>query len=341
MTPIVVALPLDPTGIATTNLIPNEPVTLIQHKTRVFAVQYGAFFADSLVVVDTASGNTLTRDQYYAAEMYELPSAEYGAEICCIVVVTDQNVGNSLSVTYQALGGLYGTSQQAIVDQINALSNDGRPVAWGDIIQKPTGFTPTKHLHDIGDVYGFEYLVSSMDRIAAAINLGDAFSHDAIYQYIDNALGGLQASQGNISASMLAHINNTNNPHQTTAAEVGTLTTAQINALTQAVQTALTNHIGDQTNPHGTTAHQTGAYTQAEVDNLLAALETRLTTVLNSHINNVNNPHQTSAAQTGAYTIAQVNNLLSNYQQLASAVNSGNFASFWDTRLGQRFTFQY
>lgn len=296
MIPLVIRLPLDPDGTSPDNKIVGEPHTLSGRRIRAFATHSGAFFTESMSVIDATTGVPLRKDQYYAAEMYQFPSNRYGKEICAIVIVTDPTVSNSILANYQALGAEYSTSQQAIIQQIERLQLDTRPVAWKDIIGKPAGFIPSAHLHDAGDIYGFEYLVFAIDRIRDAIILGDVASHDAIYAYIDHLEAVLRA------------------------------------LITQNGQ-ALGNHLNDKMNPHGVTAGQINVFTKQETSNLLAqsisnlraALNSRidqevaalvasintLSTRLDQHIANRLNPHGVTAAQTGAMTILETNTAIS------------------------------
>ena len=178
---------LDRTGISPDNLVSGELHTLPSRLVRVIATTYGAFFTDSLQITDSNTNAILTKDvQYYAAELYEIPTAKYGKQICSIVVITDISVSDNVSLRYQALGGDFSNSVTAIVQQIEALQLDNRPIGWGNVIDKPNDYAPSHHLHDLGDVYGFEYLVHAIDRVRAAIEFGDAASHDAIYRYIDS-----------------------------------------------------------------------------------------------------------------------------------------------------------
>lgn len=277
MTPLVIQLPLDPTGSSPDNLVENEPHELIANRTyRAIAPLQGAFYAKSLKVYD---GNTLltdgtngTPEQYYACEMYELPSDRYGAEIDAIIIIKDPTVSNNVSISYQALGGPYGTSAQAIIQQIEALGLDARPLAWGDIVGKPSELTPAKHLHDLGDVYGFEFVVHALDRIRDAIEIGDQASHDAIYRYIDAAIDALANVTDALQAALTAHINDIENPHKTTAAQVGAHTKAEVKAITDAILALLDKHIADTDNPHETTAAQVGTYDYAAIDGMIATV---------------------------------------------------------------------
>lgn len=109
-----------------------------------------------------------------------------------------------------------------------------------------------------------------------------------------------QAIAANLTGSIDSHVNNTNNPHAVTKAQVGLasvenfplasvddaegasrndrymtpLTTAKtINVL---VGETLAFHLADRTNPHGVTADQVGAYTKQAMDQSLAAKLDRL-----------------------------------------------------------------
>ena len=187
---IPIKLNLDTTGVSPDNRIQNEIQTIVTSTNfRIVVPKYGAFFSDSLVITDTATNLPLRTDQFYPSELYEVPSAKYGKEIYALIVITDTSVGNNLLLTYQALGGEYNASLDAIVQLISNLELDARPVNYTDILHKPSEFQPSQHLHDIGDVYGFEYLVHSINRLRMAIEAGDSVTAKNIYQYINTTLG--------------------------------------------------------------------------------------------------------------------------------------------------------
>jgi acid phosphatase family membrane protein YuiD len=71
----------------------------------------------------------------------------------------------------------------------------------------------------------------------------------------------------------------------------------------------LSNHEDDFTNPHEVTAAQVGTYTSSQIDTSLSAKAnattvTTLSGTVSSHIANVSNPHSTTAAQVGLPTAA-------------------------------------
>lgn len=99
------------------------------------------------------------------------------------------------------------------------------------------------------------------------------------------------------------HYSNTNNPHSTTAAQVGAPSTTNYDYLS-----GITNsHTTNTSNPHSTTAAQVGAPTTSNYSYLSG--------IANSHIVNVSNPHSTTASQVGAPTIGD-------YSYLSGIANS-------------------
>lgn len=231
MAPIVTRYPLDPTGISPDNLVVDEEHVLSNRPIKAFATNYGGYFTESIIVKEKATQLELVKGvDYYCAELYAVPTAKYGKEICSVVVITNPSITSEVQVTYQALGGPWSTSSQAIIQMMENLNLDDRPVTWGNIIGKPSEFNPAHHLHDSGDIYGFEYIVAELERIRQAILMGDVASHDEIYRYIDEAFSHLGDDVENLNNALQEHISDTNNPHQVTAEQVGTYTKAEIDS---------------------------------------------------------------------------------------------------------------
>lgn len=181
--------PLDITGINVDNFVSSEPHILPVLNIRSVSPTYGAYYTSSLVVTDTQNSKRLIRGIHYVCvELLEAVTLLYGQEICYLILITDPTVSSKISVDYQALGGPYTRSADAIINLYNQFNNDGRPVNWPDILNKPDRFNPTEHLHDIGDVYGFEYLVNELERVRQAILLADAPVFEQVLDYIDRQI---------------------------------------------------------------------------------------------------------------------------------------------------------
>lgn len=130
------------------------------------------------------------------------------------------------------------------------------------------------------------------------IYVGDANSvpvQQAAGEDVTNAINQMQQA-------LTAHIDDKNNPHATTAAQVGAPT-----------QAAFDNHVTNYNNPHQTTTSQIGA---AEA------------TTVNNHINNRSNPHGVTAAQANA--VAKAGDSMSGTLYMSTATLTG----FRHTRQG-------
>lgn len=194
ITPILYVHPIDKTGVNPNNLIQNEPHAIGKRPIRILTPNFGAFYTDSLALIDQASGLPLIKDtgensdgQYSCGELYAEPTSRFGKEIMSVILIKDPNVSENVSLTYQCVGGQFENYNQAIIQMYNKLINDNRGVHWDNISGKPeNGYPPAKHLHDIGDTYGWEYIVQALERLRQAILIGDAAAHDVMYQYIDD-----------------------------------------------------------------------------------------------------------------------------------------------------------
>lgn len=242
-TPIPPRYALDLTGVNANNLVLGEVHSLSAQKIRSLAPIYGPYFTESLKVYDHLSQQILSRNlDYQCLDIVGLPTAQSGKEICSIIVITNPNVGQQVRINYQALGGGYERSYEAIKLLMENLTNDTRPVDWPNILNRPTEFEPTMHLHRLGDVIGFEYVVSVLEQLKNSIVLGDQLGHDEILSYIDYNLNILMElinnAQGASTVLALSRATNANN------SAVGALqsaleTAAQVETLEASVQETL------------------------------------------------------------------------------------------------------
>lgn len=221
--------PLDLTGTSRDNLVLNELHTLKPTRVRAVALQNGAFYTASVVIRDVATARVLVVGQDYEFDnLYQMASEHAKAEVAAIIVITNTEVSNTISVDYQCIGGLYGYSTTAIMQQIEDLQLDNRKVEWGNIYNKPAVYPPAKHLHDIGDVYGFEYLVQAIQQLRHAIMVGDEGAHENIYRYIEKTIGSTSDRVRELENALRRHIEDKDNPHEVTAGKIGVYTKKEI-----------------------------------------------------------------------------------------------------------------
>lgn len=221
-TPNPIRYPLDLTGRHPDNLVVGETHSIGTSGNRAIVLNYGPFYTRGLVVRRQSNGAVLTpRVHYKAAQLFADATYKTGQEICSIIVIDDPTVGNDFIIDYQVLGGDYSVSIDALRQLIETLNLDERPVRWAQILGKPEFFAPTPHLHDLGDLYGFEYLVAALEGVRQAILLGDVYKDQEIYGYIDRQDNLIRASLNAVNGVLTTHVQDTNNPHGTTKAHVG------------------------------------------------------------------------------------------------------------------------
>ena len=214
---------LDPTGVNSDNLVHNEIHQLTPNRNiRAIAPIYGAYYTAGLIVTDGITQGVLTKGvDYITVDLVPTASETYGKEICSVILILNTNVSNTVYITYQVLGGMYTKNFSGIANYINTLAIDNRPVTWPRIIGKPSDFNPTQHLHDIGDVYGFEYITYALERIRSAILVGDNYAYDQVLTYVDSMINTLKNLFIRSLSDYNAHILDLSNPHQTTKSHVG------------------------------------------------------------------------------------------------------------------------
>lgn len=186
MSLVPVKYPLDRTGSAVTNLVADEPHVLANANYRVLVPKHGAFFSKTLIVREAATGRELKLGvDYYPAMLYATPTMDTGLAVHQLIVITNPAISPNVLFTAQMLGGEYSYSWDAIMQLIQSLRLDQRSVLFENIIGLPESFTPAPHLHDAGDIFGFEFQVAALERITQAVRMGSGAQLKAILQYLD------------------------------------------------------------------------------------------------------------------------------------------------------------
>ena len=177
------------------NFIHNDPYDLPLHwKNRVIVPRYGAFFTKDLIVRDDI-GRRLDRgaNGHYVCVQSPLRypttgnitlNEMTGYETAQFIVVTDQNVSNRIYCDIRYVGGAYSINQDALIQALDTLGLDKRPVRWEDVSNKPPGYLPAWHITDARDIMNMGAMCYWLERIHEAILLGDQARWDALYEYI-------------------------------------------------------------------------------------------------------------------------------------------------------------
>jgi len=177
---------LDVTGLSPTNLVANEPHVLQSAQiNRILAPTYGAFFAESLVIIDKDSGYQLIRGlDFLCVELLQEASLRYGKEICLLALIKNQDISPNIEITYQVLGSYYQNNASNLINIYDAVINDNRPVDWVNVFNKPLEYPPSLHSHILNDVYGFQVIVDQLERLRDAIMLSNVPQYEALIDWV-------------------------------------------------------------------------------------------------------------------------------------------------------------
>lgn len=280
---LILKYPLDPTGLNPNNKIVGEVHSLGTGVNRAIVPDYSAFYSASMVVYVEDGIDPLVPNQHYiAAQLHADATAALDREVCMAVVIIDQSIMGNIRLEYQTVGGDFSVSVDALRQAIEDEDLDDRTVSWGDLIARPSAFPPAPHLHDIGDLYGFEYVVEALEALRSAILIGDEAIHEEIRQYIRYEDSLLRDSIAQTNQNLNTHVQDKENPHAVTKAQVGlgnvlnygvATTTDMVEASSNSLYTTpvrvrdaiaehalkpLNAHIARTDNPHGVTKSQVG-----------------------------------------------------------------------------------
>lgn len=281
---------LDLSGTHPDNLVKDELHFIFANRGRAFSMDHGPFYVDSVIIKEHLTGRVLEPEiDYMILQPYQDATMRTGKEVAAIVYIHNKTVMDELRVTYQVVGGEFSWSIWAIKQLIEELDLDNRPVNWLDVVGKPLYFPPTPHLHPLSDTYGWEYIGYMLDQIALAITNGDIGAREEMMRRIQIELDKLQAQ---INAANLAHQNHLDdkdNPHQVTHAQVGLGNLKNYVPLTIVQGTAIGASPDGNNLPEG--------YMEPHVHHAAVAEHYRLN--VKPHIDARNNPHGVTKAQVG------------------------------------------
>lgn len=202
---------LDLTGVNRNNFINKEPYKLSNTKVRALVPMYGPFYTESLVIVDDLTGRVLEREtDYVCVELLKDVTATTGKEVCSLILILNQDIGESGTISRQIIGGNYQYDTSSIGSLYERVMNDNRTVDWLRITNKPTGFPSTEHRHLLEDLFGFEALVAAIDRLRNALFLSDVPAYEFLVDWI--------VARYDV---IFDHVKDYNNPHHVTKDQLG------------------------------------------------------------------------------------------------------------------------
>lgn len=377
------AYPFDPTGNAATNRIQGERqvISAPNWSDFYFIIPLAApFFRESMQLIHHPSGRILAEGvDYVCTHRFHDASLAVGKPIYGSITFYDKTLSGVVEMNYQTIGGAWTLPEEEIIEILSNKLLNPRITVWEQVTDLPFEFPVIDHEWELDDMVGASEIVAAIEGIRDAImasgegglgahladfnnphqttkaqvglgnvqnlplaTLPDAQAGTSNDVYM-TALRTAQAIQTQALTPLNTHTANFNNPHQTTAAQVGLGSVANYPTASQTeaeggtannrfmtpLRTAqaiaalatgpMTAHINNTNNPHGTTKAQVGlslVQNYAIADALAAragtandlymtpamvreAISAQSGGEVVEHVNNTNNPHQVTASQVG------------------------------------------
>lgn len=187
------------------------------------------------------------------------------------VYFLDTSLAGVVSMTYQTLGGVW-TLDEATVAELLAYSlHNPRVTAWEEVASPPYAFPPIDHEWDLVDMVGMTDVVTALQGVESAIRAsggGDISAHLANFDN-PHRVTATQVGLGNVPNYPVA----TNQDAIDGTSDLSFMTPAKVRQALYSPTgpgTGLATHIADTNNPHQTTAAEVGTYASAQIDNFLA-----------------------------------------------------------------------
>lgn len=182
--------PLDLMGTSPTNKVVGEKHVIGTSRARIFIAESGPFFGgDKIVVRDSSNGEVLRPVlDYYLVHPYREAQEITGQPVYCGVRIINPDIGTDIEIDVQYIGGEFSYTTRALLDMLDSIINDNRPIDWGDLIGVPNEWVPTPHLHSAYDLYAMKHMVAATNDVASAIREGMAPAHAHLFEMINGRI---------------------------------------------------------------------------------------------------------------------------------------------------------
>lgn len=207
MTYPIIRYAFDPTGYSPNNAITGEE-HILPVKTgpfHVIAPFYGPYFNNGLTLKLYKDNVLLEAGIHYGCVglTHDL-TGRFNDEVCELLLIKGMSAGNTITVSYQSVGGLYQNYIKGMLDLYNATLVDERKVDWENLLNKPTHFQPAYHFHTPSDVVGWAPPIVAVERLINVLSWRNVPAFDALVKYVDSQLKLLNARIPRTTAAQIA-----------------------------------------------------------------------------------------------------------------------------------------
>ena len=261
---------LDYTGELAANRVIGETHELTETNFKLVVPYSGYFYTHNLKVFDVYSNLLEEGTHYeciYADESVMMRTP--GLEVCGALIIKPTVTGSRVTLNCNYVGGPYANYTRAIEQAISALDLNNREIDFANLKGVPEYFNVAPHVEDVGNVFGFEYLITAVNRLNDTIAKSQFKTATELSEQLD-------ALSENFTTVLQQHTSDSV-AHSTTAAEVGAYSKIEADTLLSQLQTQLSQVKTDLSDV--TTEQSTGASDITTINNKLSAIGLRITVI--------------------------------------------------------------
>ena len=195
--------PEDYTGTNLNHRKISEKRKLTDATSRLVTLDYGSFFAESLVIRNVATGRPLTPGKDYACvELDTLATERSGKQVCAAILIENQQVSD-IEIDYIFVGGLHLSGLHLLKELKNIYPNGLEPhYHFDNILNKPETYKAKAHNTHVKELYGFDGLTRSLQEMIDGLGYKD-------YQYIDVTFSKVLSKLNSMNVELDSFITNT------------------------------------------------------------------------------------------------------------------------------------
>lgn len=183
--------PKDLTMGLISNHIEQEVKAFLSAEDRIFVPDGGPFFSQSLIIKDSNGVALRPQVDYKLLYLNEGATLESGRDVVSVIWVMKDTIA-SVVLDYRVVGGDYGNTVNAIMQEINQAGPIQKNVDWNiNVYGKPDAFPPAPHFHTPDTFTGWNMVYEQLEGIRKAIITGDDVSWESHYNYINRLINGV------------------------------------------------------------------------------------------------------------------------------------------------------
>lgn len=201
--------PLDLTGQSPSNLVKRELHTLdVDTENRVLYTRMGAYYNHSLVVKQGTKTLVLNKD-YLLFLLWQRATEKTGSPVSRGIHIINKNLLGDIELQYQVVGGEFQDQNEGVTELMALLPHNLKKVYWDEVLEKPSAYIPTQHLHHIHDVFGLSGLIAVVEELRRTVERLSVNRLKVVYdrflklkQYVEANLGTLDEQRNKLTAAL-------------------------------------------------------------------------------------------------------------------------------------------